>query len=279
MGIQTVYRAAATASIILGSAIRPAPSNAQAVVRGLLYDDGTGLPVRGTVMLIDPSTDAAVTHVSTDSSGQFMLQWRRGSYRIGAVCAGYTSVLSAQVSLIDGERLTLHVPIAQNGDPRHNIGVIEHVKPDAKLVVRDTTPAGGMPDFQRRRLTGTGAHYDRGQLERANAATLGEFLERVPEFSVQDPSSAASMQMTRNSGFMSGGVRGPLAASCHVGWFVDGHRIDLRTGIDAATDALGSMQLEAIERLEVFHGVAEMPAELADPDLRCGAVSIWTRRS
>jgi hypothetical protein len=55
--------------------------------------------------------------------------------------------------------------------------------------------------------------------------------------------------------------------------------MDLRTGIDAATDALGSMQIAAIEGLEVFHGMAEMPAELADPDLRCGAVSIWTRRS
>ena len=279
MGIHTVYRAAAAASIILGSAIWPAPSNAQAVVRGLLYDDVTGLPVRGIVMLIDPSTDAAVAHISTDSSGQFLLQPRRGSYRIGAVCAGYTSVLSAPVSLMDGERLTLHVPIAQSGDPRHSIGVIEHVKPDAKLAVTDTNRAGGMPDFQRRRLTGTGAHYDRSQLERANVATLGEFLQRVPGFAVQDPSSAASMQVTRNSGFMSGGVRGPLAAACHVGWFVDGHRMDLRTGIDAATDALGSMQIAAIEGLEVFHGVAEMPAELADPDLRCGAVSIWTRRS
>jgi hypothetical protein len=279
MGIHAVYRAAAAASIIVGSAILPVPSNAQAVVRGLLYDDFTGLPVRGTVMLIDPSTDAAVTHVSTDSSGQFLLEWGGGSYRISAVCAGYTSVLSARVSLIDGERLTLHVPIARNGDPRHGIGVIEHVKPDAKLAVTDSNQVGGMPDFQRRRLTGSGAHYDRGQLERANVATLGEFLQRVPGFSVQDPSSAASMQMTRNSGFMSGGVRGPLAASCHVRWFVDGHRMDLQTGIDAATDALGSMQIAAIEGVEVFHGVAEMPAELADPDLRCGAVSIWTRRS
>jgi hypothetical protein len=39
------------------------------------------------------------------------------------------------------------------------------------------------------------------------------------------------------------------------------------------------MQIAAIEGVEGFHGVPEMPAELADPDLRCGAVSIWTRRS
>ena len=54
--------------------------------------------------------------------------------------------------------------------------------------------------------------------------------------------------------------------------------MDLPGQIDPATDALGSMQIEAIEAVEVFRGVSEMPPEFAAPDLRCGAVAIWMRR-
>ena len=37
------------------------------------------------------------------------------------------------------------------------------------------------------------------------------------------------------------------------------------------------MPMEAIEAVEVFRGVSEMPAEFAAPDLRCGAVAVWMR--
>ena len=38
------------------------------------------------------------------------------------------------------------------------------------------------------------------------------------------------------------------------------------------------MQIETIEAVEVFRGVSEMPPEFSAPDIRCGAVAIWTRR-
>ena len=44
------------------------------------------------------------------------------------------------------------------------------------------------------------------------------------------------------------------------------------------TDGLAATTLEAVELVEVFRGISEMPAEFANPDLRCGAVAIWTRR-
>ena len=43
------------------------------------------------------------------------------------------------------------------------------------------------------------------------------------------------------------------------------------------TDALGSIALENVAGVEVFRGVSEMPSEFADPDIRCGAVAVWTR--
>ena len=91
---------------------------AQVVVRGVLYDDASGAPVSGAVMLIDPRTDAPVVHATTDSVGAFTLQAGEGVYQIGAVRPGWVTVLSAPMGLQSGERLTIRVPIAQNGDPR-----------------------------------------------------------------------------------------------------------------------------------------------------------------
>ena len=77
----------------------------------------------------------------------------------------------------------------------------------------------------------------------------------------------------------SAGMNIPGAVSaCHVGWFVDGHRMDMPGRTDPVTEGLGTMALENVEAVEVFRGLSEMPAEFAAPDLRCGAIAVWTRR-
>ena len=85
----------------------------------------------------------------------------------------------------------------------------------------------------------------------------------------------SSVQMSRSAGTPMWNASG---SPCHVGWFVDGRRMDLPGRSDPLTDGLGSMHLDTIDGLEVFRGVSEMPAEFAAPDLRCGAIAVWTRR-
>ncbi|HEY7394366.1 MAG TPA: TonB-dependent receptor [Gemmatimonadaceae bacterium] len=256
---------------IAGSLI-PSTTPAQAVIRGILYDDVTGLPLKGAVMLIDPNTDAAVVNVSTDSLGNFQLQTRNGTYRIGAVREGYKSVLSAPVPLENGERLTIRVPIAIDGYPQHQIGVTEHIRPGGKDA--DGERRTPMTPYEARQRSGIGVHYSRAQLEKSGVSTLGQFLMTVPGLSVMNPSSASSMQTSRSQA-----LTGPGMSACRLGWFVDGQRMDLpgvRT--DPLTDGLASWTLETVEAVEVFRGLSEMPAEFAAPDLKCGAISIWTRR-
>lgn len=280
MGSQLISRAAATASLLVSSAVfLPTMGQAQAIVRGVLYNDVTGLPVRGTVMLVDPATDAAVMHAVTDTLGQFALKIGDGTYRLAAVTAGYTSVLSAPIPLQDGEAMTLRVPIRQDGDPEHHIAVTEHVRPEPSRVrTMQARTALAQGNFEGRKAVGTGLHYDRANFARTSASTLGAFLQSVPGLQVVDPNSTASMQMSRNLGMGGLSMRGPAVTTCHVGWFVDGHRIDLPGRSDPLTDGLGSMQMETIEAVEVFRGISEMPPEFAAPDLRCGAIAVWTRR-
>jgi hypothetical protein len=276
MGFQLVQRAAGTAAFLLALA---APLSAQATVRGILYDDASGSAVRGTVMLVDPATSSPIVHVVSDSLGQFSMRVDHGTYQIAAVRSGYTSVLSAPIALISGEQLTLRVPIATAGDPRHQIGVVEHTRPavDEQQVAAAGRQAIGMDGFTTRRRIGLGLQYDRSQIVRSSFHTLGEFLQNVPGFRVTDPSSTSSMQFMRSTG-LNGGSASGRGLSCPIGWFVDGHRMNLPGMSDLVTDGLGTMDLNDIAAIEVFRGISEMPAEFAAPDLRCGAVSVWTRR-
>ena len=284
MGIRSIRRAAATATFVLSAVIVPAGVMAQATIRGVLYDDVTGARLRGTVMLVDPASDGAVVHAATDSLGQFSLQIGSGVYQIAAVRPGFKSVLSAPIPLANGELLTVRVPIAQTGDPLHRIGVLEHVRPnDARAAdarSADAGPHSPSDDGVRgRRIMGTGIHYDRKQFDKSSVNTLGEFLQTVPGFTVSGAGSASAMQLSRNIGASQMGLRGPTGTTCQLGWFLDGHRVDLPGRIDPLTDGLASLQLDAIEAVEVFRGPSEMPTEFASPDLRCGAVAIWTRKS
>ena len=187
-------------------------------------------------------------------------------------------MLSAPVSLENGEELTIRVPIAANGFPRHSIGVLEHVRPKAggSPPARDRR-ASALDAFEARRISGTGLHFDRKQLAKASVSTLGEFLQNVSGLDVVDPASATSMQMSRSAGLTNLGARVQGAPTCHVGWFLDGHRIDLPGQSDPYTDSLALMELDALEAIEVFRGLSEMPLEFAEPDLRCGAIALWTR--
>lgn len=281
MGFQLINRAAASAGAVLAFAVLPICLSAQVVIRGVLVDDSTGAVVRGTVMLVDPASDAPVVHVVTDANGAFNLSTGYGTYQIAAVRAGYTSVLSAPIHLENGERMTVRIPISANGDPQHNISVLEHVRPDPNAVkaaqtMREASDMGGV---ERRRILGTGIHYMRAQLDKAEVSTLGEFLQSVPGLVVSNPASTSSMTLSRNIGSpLSNGLPGNLNGPCRLGWFVDGHRIDIPGQNDPLTDGLGSLPLETIQAIEIFRGLSEMPPEFAEPDLRCGAVAIWTKR-
>lgn len=276
MGFEYRYRTA-TAIAFACTVFAVSSAGAQAVVRGFLYDDATGRPIAGTVMLVDPSTDAPVAHVATDSAGQFVLQARASTYQLAAIHPGYKSVTSAPIRFQDGERLTVRIPIAESGDPQNKIGVMEHVRPQAQPKLSET--ARSVNDgLGSRKAAGIGLQYNHDDFDKTNYQTLGQFLQSVPGLRVADPRSASTMSMTRSTSSMVQSALGTRGSECHVGWYVDGHRMDLPGRTDPMTDGLASFSLDAVEAVEVFRGVSETPAQFADPDLRCGVVAVWTRR-
>jgi len=279
MGFQNKIHAAAVAAL-LGAALSSSVANAQAVIKGFLYDDASGARVvGGTVMMVDPSTDGPVVHVAVNTAGEFVLRGPAGRYQIAAVHAGYTSVLSAPMTFENGESLTIRVPMATNGDPTHNIGVLEHTKSavEPKRSAAASPSYEWMRGFEQRRMEGTGISYDRRQLAQANANTVADLLRRVPGVAMGSDDGTSSVAMSRTAMFssMSSVIGG---TPCRVGWFVDGRRIDKPGVSDPVTEGLSSIPLNQLEAVEVFRGLSEMPAEFAYPDLQCGAVALWMRR-
>ena len=270
----SIRRGAFIVGISLVSAAGASRLSAQAVLRGILYDDATGERLRGTVMLVDPSTDAPLFHTTTDTLGQFTMQFRSGTVQVAAVRAGYKSVLSAPMAFQNGERLTIRIPIAVDGDPQHAIGVLEHIRPGDQKTSGDVRKTA-LDGFTSRRNVGTGLHFDHAQLVNSQRRTLGAFLQTIPGLRVGDPNATSSMAMARNQAFSA--VSSATGLSCQVAWFVDGHRIDIPGRRDSMTDALGTIALDNIAGLEVFRGVSEIPSEFAEPDIRCGAIAVWTR--
>jgi hypothetical protein len=271
----SIRRGAFIAGISFVSAAGAPRLSAQAVLRGILYDDATGARLRGAVMLVDPATDAPVVHTTTDTLGQFTMEFRGGTVQVAAVRAGYKSVLSAPMALQNGERLTIRIPIAVDGDPTHSIGVLEHVRPGDNNKTKGDARRVSMDGFASRRRVGTGLQYDHGQLVRSQTRTLGEFLQNVPGLRIGDPTSANSTSILRNQAMAA--TSSLAGRSCQVAWFVDGHRLDIAGQKDSMTDALGSLSLDNIDGLEIFRGLSEIPSEFADPDIRCGAIAVWTR--
>lgn len=283
MGFQSQkHSTAATAAFALAMIVIPALAGAQAVLRGVLYDDSTGTPLHGgAVVLVDPGSDAPVYHTQVDSTGVFSVNIEHaGTYQIAAIHEGYQSILSGPVPFQAGDRLTVKIPIAAGGNPIHHIGVTEHVT----ALAAAAAPAPLQPRMTeqeavlaRRGHSGMGTIYDHQKLLSMNAHTVGDVLAMTPGVGVDDPTGgqSSSVQM-RQSQLNFGSSSGP-GSVCHVGWFLNGQRYD-RPDDPGGMYALTGLSIKEVDAIEVYRSISEVPAEYAAADLRCGVVAVWTSR-
>ena len=281
MGFQSQKSTAATAAFALAMIMFPALAGAQAVLRGVLYDDATGTPLRGgAVVLVDPASDSPVYHTQVDSTGVFSVNIEHaGAYQIAAIHEGYQSILSGAVPFQAGDRLTVKIPIAANGNPVHHIGVTEHV-----TALNSAGPSPAQPHqseqqamFSRRAHTGLGTVYDHEKLLSLNVHTVGDVLAMTPGVGVDDPTGGSSSSVQMRQSQLNFGPSSAAGSVCHVGWFLNGQRYD-RPGDSGNMYALTGLSVKEVDAIEVYRSISEVPAEYAAADLRCGVVAVWTRR-
>ena len=111
-------------------------------------------------------------------------------------------------------------------------------------------------DFLRRSTSGAGRYYSRAEIERRNAATLGDLLRTVPGLRVSCSSFPCRIQLAR------------APRTCPLAYWIDG------VLADAGTVLLQPPQ--DLDGVEIYSGLAETPPELYRPNT-CGALVVWTR--
>jgi hypothetical protein len=126
------------------------------------------------------------------------------------------------------------------------------------LVVEGTpveSPSYWHPDFERRRTEGRGQFVTRREILQRNAATLGDLLRTLNGLRMTCTSRGCTVSMTRTN--------------CRPEYFADGFSADAVT--------VERMPVNDIFGVEVYD-MFEVPIELQVPELRCGVISVWTRR-
>lgn len=256
------------------------PCAAQTVVHGRLVDDGSQRVLAGGEVTLVGSEGRTHRRIVTDAAGYFRFdEVTPGPLRMRAALRGFETVYTPFLQAAAGDTIELEIRL-----DRQTVLL-------APLVV-----VGRSRSRESARLTG---FYDR--LE----SSFGYFLTR-DDIERRNPMYASDMLLTvpgvrlggntmggRRTIYMTRAIRS--TGPCPVQVFIDGFLMTRRTlqrqdGVDSSGAALFTLNgddgfslddhvsPEAIEGIEVYKGVSDVPAEFWTPEASCGTVVVWTRR-
>lgn len=234
-------------SLMITSLLGPGPVFGQAVVRGIVLTDSTGIPLVGATIEI-PRLSRAVT---SDARGLFLLaDVPVGKHTVLARAIGYQPrALSIWIAQSDTLRLVFRLqPAPVNLDP---------------IVVEGQTAMALNPlmaGFSERRRFGQGEFLGPAELERLAQTSLPGALR---QFGMSIRSSARGRPY----------ATGRRGGSCAVQVFLDGiPQPNLPQPFD-----LSSVPMDQLAGVEYYVGIATVPVLFARGDSACGVLVLWTR--
>ncbi len=242
------------------------PAAGQIRVEGRVIDDFTEMPIPGAQVALLARDGSVLRRTSSDDLGTFHFEVRRVSaVRIRAARLGYEASTTPLLYF----------------DGRNFFQVEVRLDPDAILLAPlEVIAWSGRPDdavlegFRRRLKTGLGTYITREEFEKRRPSLVTDLLREVPGLEVAGTGSGTRpvVRMVRASN-----------RNCSTQIFVDGFLVNRRVaGMDGyrpldfrIDDAVSPASVEGIE---IYRGVATVPAEFLNPDAVCGVIAIWTRR-
>jgi hypothetical protein len=251
--------------LVLGA---PHAGRAQGLLRGTVTDATTGQPIPDVaVQLVDGVR--RVGNTRTDSMGVFLFRTETsGDMVLSATRIGYRTArmgVSVEAQLRDAVDVKLQ-PDAVALDPI-NVGAESGVLEDR------------LKAYIRRRELGAGYFIPEQRLKNARGVPLSDMMRSVPGVAVTTRKTPFGPLVYTNANGMQyqlsplqGGNR-QQAGPCPMQLYVDGRHFSTQ---DLGIDIIKPEDLVAVE---IFRSVAEMPAEFGGIHVRCGVVSVWTRRT
>jgi hypothetical protein len=244
----------------------PQRTSTDGTIVGQVVDDRTNWGIPGAeVEFLDESRRVRARTLA-DEEGHFALhRLPPGSFRLRVRRLGYAETTTPPWWVQSGEVLS----------------VVVRLQPDAILLAPLEVTGLSRPlqvpaldGFYRRMETGVGGVYlSRQEIEARNPARITDLLVDVPGIRLQQAPDRLGQLMVVS---FNRTLRGRGGGDCPVQVFVDGI-LASRGQRGVPLDELASPN--ALEGMEVYRGLASLPAEFVTPDARCGVVILWTRRS
>ena len=207
-----------------------------ASVVGQLVSRGTRAPIEGAIVVLTSTGDVA----TSDSAGRFRYSGLPpGEHRLEVRAIGYAKSV-----------WVLHLAAGEQWR-EFELDVSKYELPGVLVEAR-----GALAEFERRRTHGSGFFFTREEVERRHARTLGDLMRGVSGVQTNCTRGSCAILMSRSS-------RG-----CRPEYYLDGFPASFSVGPD--------FPVTGIYGIEVYRTASEVPAEFRRPELRCGAILIWS---
>jgi len=232
-----------------------------------VLDARTEKPVVGATVIFRSLWGEELGRRQSDAFGKVTFQVRRhmGGVRIRTGRQGYRMLDTPSLDLSGHDYFGLVVRMDVEAIP---LAPLEVVARGRRYFVDRSHILEG---FDHRVRLGFGTYFTRDEIERIGPMRVTDLLRRVPGVTIVGGGTRSEPVLSMNRAqFGRGG------GSCPVQIFMDGMLVT-RAGAGAISiDELANPQ--ALEGIEIYRGLATVPADFMNENSHCGVVAIWTRR-
>jgi hypothetical protein len=265
---------------IAAALLATASAQAQTVVSGTVTDGVTDTGIASARVNLLRENGALIRTVYTDADGVFTFQLSSGGrHRLSADRAGYLRAVSPVFEVKADHETTVVLRLVVDAILLAPLEIVAR-----SSASRNPTLSG----FYARMQRGLIGHFlTREDIAQRGASHVADLVATAPGVRVQ--------RARRGGGWMIYMGRAlPSAGGCPAQIFIDGLlmnrrianvqwdpagnpvSVEQREDVDFSLDEVVSPAI--LEGIEVYNGVAGVPAEFLNADSRCGVVLIWTRR-
>lgn len=233
-------------------------------VRGVVVDSVSGRPLASATVTIGPREQP------TDILGQFVIRSvTPGAQTVRVRRVGYREYTS-----------TIHVGAGDTIFQRFALQAVPVPLTEVTIEGRVIRVPRAFKAQYERAARGVGHFFTREDVERSNPADVRSLLNLVPGVSADDrgvtfqrcQTGIASPALSLGNSTSSSGSSG----SGKVQLWIDGYRVSGRSTSERLVDLLATVPPSAIEIIEIYSGVAQIPADFLND--ACAVILIWTKR-
>lgn len=241
----------------------PVAAEAQVRVTGQTVTAEEQRPISGVAVTIVDSAGDDLEVRLTDEAGAFaFLVEEATSIRLRAGRIGYATVFTPPVDLERFRSLTVEIRLSPEVVPVAPLEIVAGRQ-------RSTSPVHS--GFHDRKERGFGQYITREEIEKRNPSRVTDLLRSVPGVRTTSSGRGSHGVVTTSRGNNS------FAGQCPAQIYVDDFHVNRANGWTFRIDDVVSP--DDVEGIEVYRGLATVPAQFLSPQADCGVIAIWTRRS